>query len=122
MRPLPSYQPGTRRRLAFDPRLRPIATPPLHLRKRLASTDAGLKPTVPLHDLQELDNDLRARADQDLALAALLCVVHGVERVVEHRCLDHVGGWRVEILWALGVRREVSEATIKVSLQEPSRA
>ncbi len=77
---------------------------------------------MPLHDLQELDNDLRARADQDLALAALLCVVHGVERVVEHRCLDHVGGWRIEILWALVVRREVSEATNVVSLQEPSRA
>ena len=43
-----------------------------------------------LHDLQELDNDLRARADQDLALAGLLGVVDGVERIVQDGGL-HLG-------------------------------
>ena len=45
--------------------------------------------TVLLHDLQELHNHLRARADEDLALAGLLGVVDGVERIVEDGCLDH---------------------------------
>lgn len=48
--------------------------------------------TVTLHDLQELDDDLGARADQDLALAGLLGVVDGVERIVEDGSLDHIGG------------------------------
>ena len=45
-----------------------------------------------LHDLQELDDDLGARADQDLALAGLLGVVDGVERIVEDGSLDHFDG------------------------------
>lgn len=42
-----------------------------------------------LHDREELDNDLGRRADQDLALAALLGVVDGVEGIVEDGSLDH---------------------------------
>ena len=45
-----------------------------------------------LHDGQELDNDLGAGPDQDLALAGLLGVVDGVERIVEDRGLGHFGG------------------------------
>lgn len=60
--------------------------------------------TVLLHDSEELDDDLGRRPDQDLALASLLGVVHGVERIVEDRGLDHFGGWRVEILKSIGKR------------------
>jgi hypothetical protein len=48
--------------------------------------------TVLLHDSQELDDDLAGRADQDLALASLLGVVDGVERIVEDGSLDHFDG------------------------------
>lgn len=47
-----------------------------------------------LHDREELDNDLGRRADQDLALAALLGVVDGVEGIVEDGSLDHSCGCR----------------------------
>lgn len=47
-----------------------------------------------LHDREELDNDLGRRADQDLALAALLGVVDGVEGIVEDGSLDHCCGCR----------------------------
>lgn len=48
--------------------------------------------TVLLHDLQELDDDLGAGPDQDLALAGLLGVVDAVERIVEDGGADHLGG------------------------------
>jgi hypothetical protein len=48
--------------------------------------------TVLLHDSKELDDDLGGRTDEDLALAGLLGVVHGVERIVEDGSLDHFGG------------------------------
>lgn len=51
-------------------------------------------PTVLLHDTEELDNDLRGRSDQDLSLSGLLCVVDGIERIVEDGCLNHFGGRR----------------------------
>ena len=51
-----------------------------------------------LHDRQELDDDLGGRTDQDLTLASLFGVVHGVQGIVEDGGLDHFGGWRVEIL------------------------
>jgi len=41
--------------------------------------------TMTLHDAQKLDNDLGGRADEDLALAGLLSVVDGVERIF-NRC------------------------------------
>lgn len=48
--------------------------------------------TVLLHDSKELDDDLGGRTDEDLALAGLLGVVHGVKRIVEDGGLDHFGG------------------------------
>lgn len=45
-----------------------------------------------LHDGQELDDDLGGRADHDLALAGLLGVVDGVERIVEDGSLNHSDG------------------------------
>lgn len=48
--------------------------------------------TVLLHDLQELDNDLGGRSDQDLALAGLLGVVDALKSVVENGGADHLGG------------------------------
>lgn len=59
--------------------------------------------TVLLHDAEELDNDLGGRADQDLALASLLGVVDGVERIVEDRGLDHFCGlWRFSVAATAG--------------------
>lgn len=71
--------------------------------------------TVLLHDGQELDDDLGAGADEDLALAALLGVVDGVERIVEDGSLDHFGG--MEILDGL-MAIKVSVGC-EVSLQKP---
>ena len=48
--------------------------------------------TVLLHDREELDDDLGGRSDQDLALASLLSVVDGVERIVEDGSLNHFVG------------------------------
>lgn len=48
--------------------------------------------TVPLHDLEELDNDLGAGADKDLPLATLLSVVDGLQAVAEDADADHSGG------------------------------
>ncbi len=45
-----------------------------------------------LHDLEELDDDLRARSDKDLALAGLLGVVEAIKRIVEDGSADHLGG------------------------------
>jgi len=45
--------------------------------------------TVTLHDAQELDDDLGAGPDHDLALSGLLGVVDGIERIVEDGCLGH---------------------------------
>jgi hypothetical protein len=47
-----------------------------------------------LHHSQELDDDLGAGSNEDLALAGLLGVVDGVERIVEDGGLDHVGEYR----------------------------
>lgn len=48
-----------------------------------------------LHDAQELDDDLRAWSNEHLALAALLGVVDGIERIVEDTGLDHLNDLRV---------------------------
>lgn len=48
--------------------------------------------TVLLHDRQELHNDLRARSDKHLALARLLSIVDGIERIIEDTGLDHFDG------------------------------
>jgi len=44
---------------------------------------------VLLHDLEELDNDLRRRTDHDLALASLLGIVDALEGIVEDRSASH---------------------------------
>jgi len=49
---------------------------------------------VLLHDAEELDDDLGARADHDLPLAGLLGVVDVLERIVEDRGANHLG-WRM---------------------------
>lgn len=46
--------------------------------------------TVSLHDGQELDNDLGARSDHDLALAGLLGVVDVLESIVQDGSADHL--------------------------------
>lgn len=56
----------------------------------------GLLHTVLLHDLEELDNDLGGRSDQDLALARLLGVVDALESIVENGSADHLGGIEVK--------------------------
>lgn len=50
----------------------------------LADKEILCQLTMLLHHLQELDDDLRARADEDLSLARLLGVVDGRERIVEY--------------------------------------
>ena len=45
--------------------------------------------TVPLHDLEELDNDLGAGANEHLPLATLLSVVDGLQAVSEDANADH---------------------------------
>lgn len=45
-----------------------------------------------LHDVQELDDDLRRGTDQDLTATHLLGVVDGVKRIVEDRSADHCDG------------------------------
>lgn len=54
-----------------------------------------LRHTVLLHDLQELDNDLGRRSDQDLTLAGLLGVVDALESIVENGSADHLDGVEV---------------------------
>jgi len=48
--------------------------------------------TVTLHDGQELDDDLGAGADQDLAFAGLLGVVDALESIVQNGGADHLDG------------------------------
>lgn len=64
--------------------------------------------TVLLHDSQELDDDLGARSDQDLALACLLGVVDGLERIVENGSTSHLGGIDVSRFSLAICAREVS--------------
>lgn len=75
--------------------------------------------TVLLHDLEELNDDLGGWADHNLALAGLLGVVDGIERIVEDGSLDHFGG---RFSGREGVRREVSEGGCHVSGPCPSGA
>ena len=86
LRPLPSYQTG------LSPSLFSRFFPTSCNLQIRADLIVDMRHTVLLHNLQELDDNLGARADHDLALAGLLGVVDGVERIVEDGCLDHVGG------------------------------
>jgi hypothetical protein len=47
---------------------------------------------VLLHHRQELDDDLGAGSDHDLALASFLGIVDALESVIEDGCLNHIGG------------------------------
>ena len=47
-----------------------------------------------LHHTEELDNDFGAGPDENLALSCFLGIVDGVQRIVEDRSLDHIGGLR----------------------------
>ena len=71
-----------------------------------------------LHDAQELDDDLGAGADENLALAALLGVVDGVERIVKDGSLDHFDEL-AEILKRLFCGMRYLWENIHVSLQKP---
>jgi hypothetical protein len=66
-----------------------------------------------LHHTEELDNDLRARSDENLALSSLLGVVYRVECIVKDRSLDHVGGLRFSDRLT---GNEVSASNLYVSL------
>lgn len=52
-----------------------------------------------LHDRQELDDDFRRRADQDLATASLLGIVDGVKCIVQNTGADH-GGRVMLVIWS----------------------
>ena len=56
----------------------------LHDRRKMS-----LPHTMFLHDTQELDNDLGAGSNEDLALPGLFGVVDGIERIIEDTGLDH---------------------------------
>jgi hypothetical protein len=47
-----------------------------------------------LHGAEELDNNLGAWPDQNLALSSFFSVVDAFQRIVEDRCLDHIDGKR----------------------------
>lgn len=63
-----------------------------------------------LHHSQELDDDLGAGPDQDLALARLFGVVDGVERIVENGSLDHDDGFARRFSMAEGRLRYLCES------------
>jgi len=50
--------------------------------------------TMFLHGAEELDNDLGAWSDQNLALSSFFGVVDALQRIVEDRCFDHLDGKR----------------------------
>jgi hypothetical protein len=52
---------------------------------------------VPLHDLEELDNDLGARANEDLPLSTLLSVVDGLQAISEDANTDHSNNRKIII-------------------------
>jgi hypothetical protein len=54
--------------------------------------EENVERTVLLHDTEELNDDLRARSDQALALAGLLSVVYVLEGIVENGGANHFGG------------------------------
>lgn len=70
-----------------------------------------------LHDLEELDDDLGAGSNHDLALAGLLGIVDAVERIVEDRGADHVGVSSARFSSRLG--NEVSGGRMESALAFP---
>lgn len=72
-----------------------------------------------LHHAQEFDDDLRAWSDQDLSLPGLLCVVHGIERIVEDTGFDHFGDCGLRFSNRLEMRYLLCWDVGFVSLPEP---
>lgn len=62
--------------------------------------------TVLHHDLQELDNHFGRGSDQDLSLATLLCVVHGLEGIVQHADAHHLANCPLQLLVQRAVPKE----------------
>ena len=62
-----------------------------------------------LHCVEELDNDLGAGSDHDLALPSLFGVVDCIERIVEHTCSDHGSSIDRDSQLAVGVEVSVTE-------------
>jgi len=62
---------------------------------------------VLLHNREELDNDLRARSNEDLTLSRFFGIVDGVEAIIEYRGSNHCDGYarfsmammRLRYLW-----------------------
>ena len=67
----------------------------MYFARSLSSSPCVSSRTVLLHDGQELDDDLGAWADEDLAFARLFGVVDGIEGVVENACSDHGEGLEI---------------------------
>ena len=84
-KPLPSYQPEVKRNF-LEAREGNIKHP-----LQLSLTFSH---TVSLHHTQEFDNNLGAGPNKHLALSCLLCIVDGVERIIEDTCSDHIYGLR----------------------------
>ena len=82
--------------------------------RRLPGRQGGPR-TLAHHDLQELDDDLGGRAQQDLALAPLLRVVHGLQGVPQHADLHHGGCRRAPARPGGPRRRSRRSATKKVA-------
>ncbi len=72
-----------------------------------------------LHNTQKLDNDFRARSDQDLSLPSLLSVIDGVERIVQDTCFDHPVGCWCEILKSMGNEVSIAVASNPCQCLEP---
>ena len=87
--PAPSYQPGcasstlqnTCGKKSSEGRYAAIA---ILTEFRTPASTKFVQLTVLLHHLQELDDDLRARPYQTLTFTSLLCVVDGLERIIEY--------------------------------------
>lgn len=61
-----------------------------------------------LHDSQKLDNDLRARSDEDLTLSGLLGIVDGIKRIVENTSLDHFVEVEISFPFSFEILKSVS--------------
>jgi hypothetical protein len=71
---------------------------------------------VLLHDRQELDDNLGAGSDHDLALASLLGVVDGIERIVENGSANHFVGC---IRFSMAMKATEVSDEVYVSIQQP---
>jgi hypothetical protein len=92
-------------------------------------------PDVPmlLHQLEKLNDDLRGRPQEDLPLAALLGIVHGLKRIVQYGDADHLVEWpravdrtllKRETLWSASYFNEcvLSPAVLPQPCRAPAPA